>query len=55
MTLQKNLFLREIREQVMLSTIRSYLKLYTTIEVKKLADFLEVDEKTLRFILFLFL
>jgi len=48
MTLQKNLFLKEMGEQAMLSTIRSYLKLYTTIELKKLADFLEIDEKNLR-------
>lgn len=33
----------------MIFTVRSYLKLYTTIEIKKLADFLEIDEKTLRF------
>jgi len=29
-------------------TLRSYLKLYTTMDVKKLAGFLEVDAETLR-------
>ena len=30
------------------STVRSYLKLYTTMDITKLAGFLEVDAETLR-------
>jgi translation initiation factor 3 subunit L len=29
-------------------TVRSYLKLYTTMDIKKLAGFLEIDADTLR-------
>jgi len=46
--LQTKLFLSEIRQQTLLATIRSFLKLYTTIGIQKLADFLEVDDKTFR-------
>jgi translation initiation factor 3 subunit L len=43
---QTKLFLQEVKQQALLSTIRSYLKLYTSIHIKKLADFVEMDEKT---------
>jgi len=46
--LQTRLFLNEVKQQALLPTIRSYLKLYTTIGAKKLADFLEIDENNLR-------
>jgi len=48
LALQTKLFLSEVKQQALLATIRSYLKLYTTIGTKKLATFLEVDEKTFR-------
>lgn len=50
-TLQLKLFTAEVAQQVkesQLPTIRSYLKLYTTISTAKLASFLEVPEPTLR-------
>jgi len=46
--LQRKLFLSEVKQQALLATIRSYLKLYTTIGTKKLSAFLELDEKTFR-------
>ena len=46
--LQTKLFLNEVKEQLLIPTIRSYLKLYTTISIQKLATFLETDEKSLR-------
>lgn len=45
---QSKLFLNEVRQQAMLPNIRSYLKLYTTIGTKKLANFLETDENSFR-------
>jgi len=48
MQLQTKLFLNEVAEQSLVPTIRSYLKLYTTISTQKLANFLEIDEKTFR-------
>jgi hypothetical protein len=46
--LQTKLFLTEVRQQSNIPTIRSYLKLYTTIGTKKLSTFLDVDEQTFR-------
>jgi translation initiation factor 3 subunit L len=46
--LQLKLFLSEVRQQQLLSSIRSFLKLYTTISIAKLASFMDVDEPTLR-------
>jgi len=43
-----NIFLNDVKEQSMISTLRSYLKLYSSISVSKLAHFLEIDEETLR-------
>ncbi|KAF4532461.1 hypothetical protein B566_EDAN003036 [Ephemera danica] len=37
---QTNVFMDEVRQQKMLPTIRSYLKLYTTLPVSKLATFM---------------
>jgi len=45
---QSKIFLTEVRQQTLIPTIRSYLKLYTTISLQKLANFLEIDEKALR-------
>ena len=46
--LQLKLFLHEVSQQVLLPTIRSYLKLYTIMAVPKLAAFLEMDEGQFR-------
>eukprot|EP01012_Entosiphon_sulcatum_P007734 TRINITY_DN1401_c0_g1_i1.p1 TRINITY_DN1401_c0_g1~~TRINITY_DN1401_c0_g1_i1.p1 ORF type:complete len:561 (+),score=122.26 TRINITY_DN1401_c0_g1_i1:93-1775(+) len=42
--LQRNVFLNEVRQQIVLQTIRSYLSLYSTISVDKLASFMEQDK-----------
>uniref|UniRef100_A0A2L2Y1R8 Eukaryotic translation initiation factor 3 subunit L n=2 Tax=Parasteatoda tepidariorum TaxID=114398 RepID=A0A2L2Y1R8_PARTP len=42
---QLRVFMDEIKQQIMLPTIRSYLKLYTTMPIAKLAAFLEMDEQ----------
>jgi len=41
-------FLDEVRQQIFIPTLRSYLKLYTTINISKLAHFLELDQESLR-------
>jgi len=46
--LQTNLFLNEVKQQSLLPTIRSYLKLYTTIGCGKLAHFLDLEEPTFK-------
>jgi len=50
LVLQRKLFMREIHQQCTLPLIRSYLKLYTTIDINKLANLLEKkhDKDTLR-------
>jgi len=45
---QVRLFVREISQQILIPNVRSFLKLYSTIGLSKLAVFLEVDENTLR-------
>jgi translation initiation factor 3 subunit L len=45
---QCSLFLADVEQQLILPTIRSYLKFYTTMPISKLASFMEVDEPTLR-------
>jgi hypothetical protein len=42
------LLLQEVRQQALIPTVRSFLRLYTTIDVKKLADFTELDEAAFR-------
>ena len=46
--MQLKLFLNEVNEQKLLASIRSYLKLYTTISISKLALYMETDETELR-------
>ncbi|CAN6456501.1 unnamed protein product [Victoria cruziana] len=46
--LQLKLFLYEVKQQQLLSGVRSFLKLYTTISIGKLGTYMEVDESTLR-------
>lgn len=40
-------FLKEVKQQKELNTLRSYLKLYSTVPLQKLASFLEIDVNTL--------
>ncbi|XP_072999471.1 uncharacterized protein [Typha latifolia] len=49
--LQLKLFLYEVKQQQLLSGVRSFLKLYSSISIGKLAQYMEVDESTLRTIL----
>lgn len=42
------IFMDEVRNNMWSPTVRSYLKLYTTMDLKKLAGFLEVEADTLR-------
>jgi len=44
--LQRKLFMREINQQCSLPLIRSYLKLYTTIDINKLSTLLEKKQDT---------
>lgn len=46
--LQTKLFMRVVRSQLVLPEVRSYLKLYTTIEIGKLAALMDVDSSTFR-------
>uniref|UniRef100_T1IYX3 Eukaryotic translation initiation factor 3 subunit L n=1 Tax=Strigamia maritima TaxID=126957 RepID=T1IYX3_STRMM len=46
--LQLKVFLAEVEQQILLSTIRSYLKLYTTMPMSKLAAFLDMKEDEFR-------
>uniref|UniRef100_A0A7S0ZKV5 Eukaryotic translation initiation factor 3 subunit L n=1 Tax=Timspurckia oligopyrenoides TaxID=708627 RepID=A0A7S0ZKV5_9RHOD len=46
--LQLHLFMNEVRQQLVLPQIRSYLKLYRAISLSKLASFMETDETTFR-------
>ncbi|KAF6164412.1 hypothetical protein GIB67_025238 [Kingdonia uniflora] len=49
--LQLKLFLYEVKQQQLLSGVRTYLKLYSSISIGKLATYMEVDEPTVRSIL----
>merc|ERR1712106_1232232 len=40
--LQLKVFMEEVQQQLMLPTIRSYLKLYTTMPLDKMAGFMEM-------------
>ncbi|KAL5019120.1 hypothetical protein ScPMuIL_004842 [Solemya velum] len=46
--LQLRVFLDEVNQQLLLPTIRSYLKLYTTLDLHKLANFMDTDEDELQ-------
>ncbi|KAF2456826.1 putative eukaryotic translation initiation factor 3 subunit EifCl [Lineolata rhizophorae] len=45
---QVTIFMAEVRNNMWSPTVRSYLKLYTTMDLKKLAGFLEVEPEKLR-------
>ncbi|KAI7755431.1 hypothetical protein M8C21_027738 [Ambrosia artemisiifolia] len=49
--LQLKLFLYEVKQQQQLSAVRTFLKVYSTISLEKLASYMEVDVATLRTIL----
>ncbi|KAA8497784.1 Eukaryotic translation initiation factor 3 subunit L [Porphyridium purpureum] len=46
--LQLAIFMREVKQQALLPHIRSYLRLYRSINVPKLASFMDVDDATCR-------
>lgn len=46
--LQLKLFLYEVKQQQLLAGVRTFLKVYSTISLGKLATYMEVDEVTLR-------
>uniref|UniRef100_A0A7S3EEE9 Eukaryotic translation initiation factor 3 subunit L n=1 Tax=Rhodosorus marinus TaxID=101924 RepID=A0A7S3EEE9_9RHOD len=46
--LQQKMFMAEIKQQLILPEIRSYLTLYTSIEVKQLADLMDIEEEMFR-------
>ncbi|KAI8850621.1 RNA polymerase I-associated factor PAF67-domain-containing protein [Chytridium lagenaria] len=46
--LQLRVYLDDIRQQILVPTIRSYLKLYTTLRISKLASFLDKSPEELR-------
>jgi translation initiation factor 3 subunit L len=47
LNIQKTIFLQEVSQQIYLPTVRSFLKLYTTMPLEKLAGFMETDEASL--------
>ncbi|KAJ3043764.1 hypothetical protein HDV00_004170 [Rhizophlyctis rosea] len=51
---QLKIFLNEVRSQLLVPTIRSFLKLYTTLGVDKLAAFLDVSPEEVRTLLLVF-
>ncbi|CAM9650959.1 eukaryotic translation initiation factor 3 subunit L [Lethenteron reissneri] len=51
---QLKVFMDEVQQQSMISNIRSYLKLYTTMPVQKLAGFLDMSEEAFRIQLLVF-
>ena len=46
--LQLKVFMDEVQQQLMLPTIRSYLKLYTTMPLDKMAGFMEMPPEEFR-------
>lgn len=46
--LQTRLFMAEVKQQLLLPEIRSFLKLYSTIEIEKLAQLMDVETNTFR-------
>jgi len=46
--LQLKVFMEEVQQQLMLPTIRSYLKLYTSINLEKMAVFMEMPPEEIR-------
>jgi translation initiation factor 3 subunit L len=48
---QLQIFLDEVKNNIWSPTVKSYLKLYTTMDIKKLAGFLEIEPEKLRSLL----
>ena len=46
--LQLKVFMDEVQQQLMLPTIRSYLKLYTTMPLDKMTGFMEMPAEEFR-------
>eukprot|EP00270_Netrium_digitus_P006937 TRINITY_DN2000_c0_g1_i1.p1 TRINITY_DN2000_c0_g1~~TRINITY_DN2000_c0_g1_i1.p1 ORF type:complete len:535 (-),score=145.97 TRINITY_DN2000_c0_g1_i1:198-1802(-) len=46
--LQLKMFLQDVRQQQVMAGVRSYLRLYSSISLPKLATFLDIDEAALR-------
>lgn len=46
--LQLKMFLYEVKQQQLLSGVRTFLKVYSAISIDKLSNYMEVDEPTLR-------
>lgn len=51
MKYQMSLFIRDAKQQLFIPIVRSYMKLYTTMSVSKLASFMQMDEDTFRMLL----
>ncbi|KAF7729262.1 hypothetical protein EC973_004792 [Apophysomyces ossiformis] len=51
---QLKVFLSDIRNQIMLPTLRSFMKLYTSMGIEKLAKFLDIDAEELKVHLLVF-
>lgn len=43
--MQRRVFIADVRQQILMPTIRSYLKLYSVLPVAKLASFLEMPQE----------
>jgi len=54
MAYQTKIFMSSIRHQIHVPLLRSFLKLYTTLDLQKLARFLEIDPEELRMQLLVF-
>eukprot|EP00297_Palpitomonas_bilix_P009204 CAMPEP_0113899942 /NCGR_PEP_ID=MMETSP0780_2-20120614/20367_1 /TAXON_ID=652834 /ORGANISM="Palpitomonas bilix" /LENGTH=522 /DNA_ID=CAMNT_0000892277 /DNA_START=93 /DNA_END=1661 /DNA_ORIENTATION=- /assembly_acc=CAM_ASM_000599 len=46
--LHSTMFFKEVKQQHLIPVVKSYLKLYSTIELSKLASFLDMDKEELR-------
>ncbi|KCV72133.1 hypothetical protein H696_01539 [Fonticula alba] len=47
-SIPQRMFMRDIRQQLLVPKVRSYLRLYTSLTISKLASFLEADESEVR-------
>jgi translation initiation factor 3 subunit L len=45
---QVELFMDKVHQQLLLNTLKSYLRLYASMPVRKLASFMKTDEPTIR-------
>ena len=54
MKLQLKMFMEIVRQQSLIPVLRSYLKLYQTIPISKLADYLEMSEEEVWYVSYFF-